>query len=145
MEIQSRTDEVRRLKGCITDLVSVLALPAIWSGREDPSLIVATLLDVLLGLLRLDFVYFQLRDSFGGGAPIEMIRLGQRRGLTAQPEEVGRALNNWLTDDPSSSRLVLPNHVGKGKISTALRRLGLQDETGVLVAGSARSDFPNKD
>jgi PAS domain S-box-containing protein len=144
VEIQSRTDEVRRLRACVNDLVSVLALPAIWSGREDPSLIVTTLLDVLLGLLRLDFAYFQLGDSFGGGAPIEIIRLGQRRSLTTQPEEVSRALNNWLKDDPSSSRLVLPNHVGKGKISTALRRLGLQDGSGVLVAGSARSDFPTR-
>ena len=41
------TGEVKRLQSCINDLISVLALPAIWSGRE-PSQILGTLLDVLL-------------------------------------------------------------------------------------------------
>ena len=143
VEIQSRTDEIRPLKACINDLVSVLALPVIWSGY-GPSQIGSTLLNALLGLLRLDFAYLRLGDSFGGGAPIEMIQVGQRRNLTAQPEEVGRALNNWLADDPSSSLFLVPNPVGEGKISIALRRLGLQDQIGVLVAGSARADFPTK-
>jgi PAS domain S-box-containing protein len=144
VEIESRTDEIRRLKAFINDLVSVLALPAIWSGRAEPSHIGNTLLDVLLGLLRLDFAYLRLGDSFGGGAPMEMVHVGQRRHLTAQPEEVGRALNNWLTEDPSTSPFLVPNPVGKGKTSIALRHLGLQDQIGVLVAGSARADFPTK-
>jgi hypothetical protein len=133
VEIESRIDEIRPLKACINDLISVLALPAIWSGYE-PSQIGSTLLDALLGLLRLDFAYLRLGDSFGGGAPIEMIRAPQRRNLTAQPEEVvGRALNNWLTD-PASSLFLVPNPVGKGKVSIALRRLGLQDQLGVLLS-----------
>jgi formate hydrogenlyase transcriptional activator len=144
VEIESRTDEIRRLKACINDLVSVLTLPAIWSGHEEPSHIGNTLLDVLLGLLRLDFAYLRLGDSFGGGVPMEMIHVGQRRNLTAQPEEVGRALNNWLTEDPSTSPFLVPNPVGKGKTSIALRHLGLQDQIGVLVAGSARADFPTR-
>src|SRR5690349_15709235 len=85
VEIESRTDEIKPLKACINDLVSVLTLPAIWSGHE-PSQIGSTLLDALLGLLRLDFAYLRLGDSPGGGAPIEMIQAVQRRNLTAQPE-----------------------------------------------------------
>ncbi len=144
MEIDSRTDEIRRLKACINDLVSVLALPAIWSGREEPSQIGSTLLDALLGLLRLDFAYLRLGDSFAGGAPVEIIQVAQRRNLTAQPEQVGRAINNWLTDNPSTSSCLVPNPVGEGKISIAYRRLGLQDQIGLLVAGSARANFPTK-
>jgi PAS domain S-box-containing protein len=75
---------------------------------------------------------------------MEMIHVGQRRNLTAQPEEIGRAINNWLTEDPSTSPFLVPNPVGKGKTSIALRHLGLQDQIGVLVAGSARADFPTK-
>jgi PAS domain S-box-containing protein len=144
VEIDSRTDEIRRLKACINDLVSVLALPAIWSGREEPSQIGSTLLDALLGLLRLDFAYLRLGDSFGGGAPVEIIQVTQRRNLAARPEQVGRALNNWLTDNPSTSSFLAPNPVGEGKISIAYRRLGLQDQMGILVAGSARANFPTK-
>ena len=40
------TPEIKRLQSCINDLVSVLALPAIWSGRES-SQILGTLLEAL--------------------------------------------------------------------------------------------------
>jgi hypothetical protein len=65
-------DEVKRLEGCINDLASVVALPAIWSGRE-PASIVTTLLDALLGMARLDFAYARL-SAAGGEARIEIVR-----------------------------------------------------------------------
>jgi signal transduction histidine kinase len=141
MEIDQTAGEIKRLKACINDLISVLALPAIWSGHE-PAQILSTLLDVLLGMLRLDFVYARLSDSIGAGAPIEMVRAGQRRNSTAQPQEIGQKLNPWLTGDLRAAPLVMPNPIGEGKVSIALLRLGLQDQVGVLVAGSQRADFP---
>jgi hypothetical protein len=48
--MQNPADEIRNLKACINDLISILALPAIWTGR-DPTQIINTLLDVLLGML----------------------------------------------------------------------------------------------
>ena len=53
-------------------------------------------------MLRLDFAYARLSDSIGVSAPIEMVRVAQRRNLTAQPQEVGQALNPWLTGDPAT-------------------------------------------
>jgi signal transduction histidine kinase len=141
VEMEQTAGEIKRLKACINDLISVLALPAIWSGNE-PSQIVSTLLDVLLGMLRLDFAYAQLSDSIGGGAPIEMVRLAQHRDLAAQPQEIGGALNRWLTGGPPTSTFVVPNPIGEGNVSIAPLRLGLQDELGVLVAGSQRANFP---
>src|SRR5947208_7939313 len=141
VEMEHTDGEIKRLKACINDLISVLALPAIWSGQE-PSQIVKTLLDVLLGMLRLDFVYARLSDSISGGAPIEMVRAGQPRNSTAQPQEIGQILNPWLTGDPHTSPLVIPNPTGEGKVSIAPLRLGLQDEIGDLVAGSQRANFP---
>src|SRR6267142_287778 len=141
VEMEQTAGEIKRLKACINDLISVLALPAIWSGNE-PSQIVSTLLDVLLGMLRLDFAYARLNDSIGGGTPIEMVRLAQHRNLTAQPQEIGQALNPWLAGDPGTNPLVMPNPIGEGNVSIAPLRLGLQDELGVLVAGSQRADFP---
>ena len=82
--MEETADEIRRLQGCINDLISVLALPAMWRGQESVQ-IVSTLLDVLLGMLRLDFAYARLKDPIGG-APIEMVRLAQSRNLTAQPQ-----------------------------------------------------------
>jgi PAS domain S-box-containing protein len=143
VEMEKTAGEIKRLKACINDLISVLALPAIWSGHE-PSQIVSTLLDVLLGMLRLDFAYARLSDSIGGGAPIEMVRLAHPRNLTAQPQEIGEALNRWLIGAPPTSAFVVPNPVGEGDVSIAPFRLGLQDEVGVLVAGSQRADFPTE-
>ncbi len=141
VEMEHTDGEIKRLKACINDLISVLALPAIWSGQE-PSQIVKTLLDVLLGMLRLNFAYARLSDSISGGTPIAMVRSAQPLTLNAQLQEIGQILNPWLTGDPHTSPLVIPNPTGEGKVSIATFRLGFQDEFGVLVVGSQRADFP---
>src|ERR1700704_7113460 len=134
------TTEIKRLQSCINDLISVLALPAIWSGSES-SQILGTLLDVLLAMLRLDFAYARLSDS-SDGPPIEVVRSAHREHPSLQPQQVGQALGRWLTGDQAASRFVVPNPHGEGEVSIASFSLGLQDEVGVLVAGSRRSDFP---
>ncbi len=141
VEMEHTDGEIKRLKACINDLISVLALPAIWSGQE-PSQIVKTLLDVLLGMLRLNFAYARLSDSISGGTPIAMVRSAQPLTLNAQLQEIGQILNPWLTGDPHTSPLVIPNPTGEGKVSIATLRLGFQDEFGVLVVGSQRADIP---
>jgi PAS domain S-box-containing protein len=40
--------------------------------------------------------------------------------------------------------VVVPNPVGDSTLTIACFRLGLQDDTGILVVGSARADFPTK-
>src|SRR5882762_148515 len=112
--MENRADEIKRLQGCLNDLISVMAFPALWSGR-DPTQIVKTLLDGLVGMLRLDFAYARASNSVEG-SPIELLRLVNRHTPIAQPYEVGRALNRWLTGDFPSSPLTVPNPVGDGEI-----------------------------
>jgi PAS domain S-box-containing protein len=138
--MEKTADEVKRLQSCINDLISVLALAAIWSGSESRQML-GTLLDSLLAILRLDFACARLNHSIDG-SPIEVVRLAQRQHLSAQSQEVGRALGPWLSGDQTASRLVIPNPAGQGEVAIASFSLGLQDEVGVLVAGSRRSDFP---
>src|SRR6266853_1626891 len=140
VEMEKTTDEVKRLQSCINDLISVLALAAIWSGSESCQML-GTLLESLLAILRLDFAYARLNDSIDG-SPIEMVRLAQRQNPSAQPQEVGRALGRWLSGEQTASRFVIPNPAGEGEVAIASFPLGLQDEVGVLVAGSRRADFP---
>src|SRR3989442_553734 len=140
-DMEQAPGEITRLKACINDLISVLALPAIWSGHE-PSLIASTLLDTLLGMLRLDFAYLRLKP-LAGDAPIEMVRLAQQRTVAPHAQEVGRALAPWLAADPPTSPFVVPNPVGQGKVSIAPLRLGLQDEVGNFVAGAQGPNFPS--
>jgi hypothetical protein len=63
MDVQPElaSGEVKHLQRCINDLVSLLALPAIWSGG-DPSQVLHTLLDALMRMLRLDLIYARLND-----------------------------------------------------------------------------------
>src|SRR6266852_381453 len=136
------TTEIKRLQSCINDLISVLALPAIWSGSES-SQILGTLLDVLLTMLRLDFAYARLSDA-SDGPPIEVVRLGDHRYSSLQPQQFGQALDRWLTDDQTTSRCLVPDPMGEGEVSIASFSLGLQHEAGVLVAGSRRADFPTE-
>src|SRR5438552_5533662 len=140
--LEKAANEIKRLKGCINNLISVQALPAIWSGGK-PSQIVSALLDMLPKLLSLDFAYVRLKDS-NGGAPLEMVRLAQDRNLTTRPQVIGRALNFWLDDLPHNSPLSVRNPIGDGDVSVLLLRLGLQAEMGVFVAGSKRADFPTQ-
>ena len=69
MDVQpgDAAEEIKRLQRCINDLVSLFALPAMWSGGE-PSQIVHTLLDALLRMLQLDLIYVRLKGLGRSGA-----------------------------------------------------------------------------
>ena len=121
--MEETTDEIQRLRACINDLISVLAIPAVWSDR-DPAKIASTLLDVLLRILRLDFAYARLKDPFGG-VPIELARVTQDLDMTPLPQEIGQALNPWLEDDPTKWPLLVRNSIGEGTVSIVPLRLGL--------------------
>jgi C4-dicarboxylate-specific signal transduction histidine kinase len=49
-----------------------------------------------------------------------------------------------LSGEQTASRFVIPNPVGEGEVAIASFSLGLQDEVGVLLAGSRRADFPSE-
>jgi signal transduction histidine kinase len=137
-----QADEIKRLQGCITDLLSVLALPAIWSSHES-SQIADTLLDVLLRLLRLDFAYVRRSDELDG-TPIELVRVAQPYRPAPQPRAVDHALSRWVIHEPCPVPVVITNPVGPGEVSIARFRLGLEDAVGVVVAGAQRADFPTQ-
>jgi signal transduction histidine kinase len=144
MEVQpgDLAEEIKRLQRCINDLISVLTLSAVWSGRE-PSQIVHTLIDALLGMLRLDLVYVHLKLP-GGQAPIEMLRFAQSRAGVAQPHEIRDALKQWLGADAQEWPPLVRNPTGGRDISIVPLGLGLQGQMGVIVAGAERADFPQQ-
>src|SRR5271163_1136468 len=108
-------EEIKRLQRCVNDLISVVALPAMWSGGE-PSQIVDTLLDALLRMLQLDLVYVRLKET-GGRAQIEMVRFAPSQKYIAQPHEIGVVLKRWLGADPQEWPPVMRNHLGDRDIS----------------------------
>jgi signal transduction histidine kinase len=135
-------EEIKRIQRCVNDLVSVVALPAIWSGSE-PGGIVRTLIEVLPGMLRLDLIYVRLEVA-ADEAPIEMARVAQTISLPTGPQEIGELCNHWLGDDPQKWPALVRSTTGDGDITIVPMRLGLQGEIGLIVAGSRRADFPQQ-
>src|SRR5215475_7441927 len=90
-------EEIKRLQRCINDLVSLLALPAIWSGSDQPE-IIHTLLDALRRVLELDLMYVRLKNH--GQPPIEVVRIGPSQESRPSPEEIGAIFSPWLDEEP---------------------------------------------
>jgi signal transduction histidine kinase len=131
--------EVHHLRSCIGNLISLQALPAIWDGREA-SRFLSVLLEALIGMLQLDFAYARAIDTLGGRT--EMVRVPHRRQAAVDAERIGRALEPWVSGDEPLPSTTLPNPIGHGQLSISPLRFGIQGDTGVLVAGSQRPDFP---
>jgi len=129
-------EEIKRLQRCINDLVSLFALPAMWSGGE-PSQIVNTLLDALLRMLQLDFVYVRLKGA-DGRTPAQMVR------FATSPESTADLFQQWLGVDPQQWPARIRNPIGGRDISIVPLGLGLRGEIGEIVAGSERADFPRQ-
>ena len=140
VQLEHPADEIKRLQRCINDLASLLALPAMWSGCK-PCDIVNSLLDSLLRILDLDFVYVSLTNLVDA-APSETVRVAQSQEQMFRPRELCALLNRWLDDDPQQRYFQERSHIGDEEVSLVSWPLGVQREIGVMVAGSRRADFP---
>ena len=134
--------ETERLKRCINDLISVLALPAIWTGGA-PTHVLSTLLEALRGMLGLDLAYARMNGR-RGEAPIEVVRVAGADTFTVQAHEIGVMLDKRLGADPRNWPPVTRNVIDGTEMSIVAMPLGLQGEIGALMAGSERADFPRE-
>jgi len=134
--------ETERLKRCINDLVSVLALPAIWTG-SDPTHVLSTLLEALRGMLDLDLVYARMNGP-PGEPPIEVVRVAGADSFTVQAHDIGVLLDERLGADSRNWPPVTRNVIDGTEVSIVAMPLGLQGEIGALMAGSGRADFPGE-
>ncbi len=139
--MEETVDKAESLKACLNNLISLLAMPAIWSGSEERQ-IVTGVLDALSGMLRLEFVYVRLKGN-PVCAPIEMIRPSQSAESAAQLDVIDQTLKASLSCKPQTWPLVVQKSTRQGNLSIAAYRLGLNDELGVLIAGSRRTGFPD--
>ena len=134
--------EIKHLQRCINDLVSLLALPAIWSGG-DPSQVLQILLDALMRMLRLDLVCVRLKDPVGE-VPVEIVRITRLRGPMPPAHEICEALSRSFGDNSRKWPPLLRNLMGEGDVSIVPLPLGLQGELGTMVVAAEREDFPRQ-
>ena len=132
--------EIKRLQRCINDLIGVIGLSATWSDA-NPSQIVGSLLDALLGMLRLDLVCVRLKDPIAG-TPFELARTSESMKSVVGSQEIAEPFSHWLGEEPKNWPRVIRSPYRDGEISIVPLRLGLHDEIGRIVAASQRADFP---
>ncbi len=141
-QVEDPAQEVRRLQRCINDLVSLLALPAVWSGNE-PSQIVQILLDALLRMLNLDFICARLKDPVDARL-LEIVRISDSSKLGITPPDISLALSRWFGVDGQKSPPAIRYRFGDGDISIFPVPLGVHGESGMIAVGSDRPDFPGQ-
>jgi PAS domain S-box-containing protein len=142
VELEDPAREIKRLQRCMNDLLSLLALPAIWRGTE-PAQIVQTLLDVLLDMLNLDFAYARLSDAFAT-TPVEMLRVADHGKINPGAEEIRKMLGDSVAAYADRALPQVRSQSGFDGISIFPTPLGVQGEIGVIVLGSRRVGFPGK-
>lgn len=134
--------EIRDLKSCISDLVSILALPALCAGG-DTQRIIRTLLEILQRMLFLDFAYVRLPAMMGRDA-IEDSRSAISDSPALAANEIGMALEPWLTAESEDSTLHSFSLGNWPEISVRLATLGHRKGMGWLVCGCTRKGFPTR-
>jgi PAS domain S-box-containing protein len=142
MQAEDAGDQIKRLQRCINDLVSLMALPATWSGIE-PSQIVQSLLDSLVRLLSLDLVYVCLKDPIVG-ISIEKVRTAQGQSTIPDSAEICKMIGQRFGRAAHALPSPLRQSIGDRDIGLVPLQLGLHGEIGLIVAGSQRVDFPNQ-
>jgi PAS domain S-box-containing protein len=134
--------EVKRLQRCISDLVSVLALPCAWNNGEL-SRILETFFDALVKLLDLDFLYAQAKVAFHE-PPIEVLRIAESAGVRDKWDEIRQDLHQLLEEATPNDRPVIRRLITGQQISILPLQLGIEGGLGLVVVGCQRLDFPQQ-
>lgn len=134
--------EVNRLRQITRDLVAISTLSAIW-GTLPPEGLIKSLADVLRNMLGLDLVYVRL-GSHDGNDSIETI-CGNRHGAAEIVSPQIRAmLESGLTQFDANQVATMPDPYGNGTLRVTFARFGIAQDSGIVVVGSHRDDFPTE-
>jgi PAS domain S-box-containing protein len=142
MAFTDSAEELKHFQRGMSDLVSMLALPAVWSGQE-PRQIVTTFHDALLATLNLEFVYTRARTEANGGL-IEIFKTATAHTTSPNADKIHQTLNKWFGGDPQRWPTEMRSLLGGREVSLVSKRLGIEGEIGIVVAGSERADFPTQ-
>jgi signal transduction histidine kinase len=129
--------DVGALRRCISDIVALSTLSAVWAGATRPK-IAESLAEVLLETLRVDIVYVGLRETASAAAcdAACLSRAGDRAVCDAICADVAA----WL-------RLPGPGNefpaLSAGSGPLLVTPIGIYAEHGVMVIACSRSDFPS--
>lgn len=134
-QVEDPAQEIKRLRRCLNDLISITARPAASTGSESKQIA-----NDLLDALGLAFVLIRFNDSEESSGT-EIVKTGDA-GFKSLTPQIGTAIDKVLGNAPlrwpSSARVT----INGSDFSLASARLGVDGEIGVLLAATPRSDFP---
>ena len=149
MELNASAEEISRLQRCINDSVSLLALPAAWSGSE-PSRILESLFDALLPMLSLDFICDRLQDTVSN-IPVAVLRERATDRLARELAErtEGLAATNALPSNERNLRLILntiPAHIYVLNTEGCVQQVNqaVMDYTGLTLEDVQQEDYRDR-
>jgi hypothetical protein len=133
------SDEIFNLRRSMRDLASISTLSASWAGY-DQERIADSLADVLMSTLSLDLIYVKFTGNCAKSGT-EVARCSQTRDSVENLEAIRRSIDTWLSE-PFESSSVIAHPFQKGMLSVAYALFGDSGNTGTIVAGSSRPEFP---
>lgn len=120
----------------LRDLSALLALPAIWVDQDSTD-IVAGLLDVLFGVLRLDFGYARFGGATGAGG----LEFWRPRGSEI-PAVLSLILNSSEVLQPKAITIAAATLTDDGNIRLTRVTPPLIGQDGIVIVGSSSREFP---
>jgi len=121
------------------DLISLMAVPSLLCGRDADG-VAASLVDLLVGLARLDLAYARIVDR-GSDRTIEAAR-GASPEVAGRAMEIGAALGPLLERGSDVSRMKDPLDPLGPEVGVKVLPLG---EGGYVACFAGRADFPTPD
>jgi signal transduction histidine kinase/CheY-like chemotaxis protein len=133
------SDEIFNLRRNLRDLASISTISASWAGY-DQERIADSLADVLMRTLSLDLIHIKFagNDAKSG---TEVARCSQMRDSVENREAIRCSIDTWLSE-PFESSSAIPHPFQKGMLSVTYAPFGYPGNTGTIVAGSSRPEFP---
>ena len=132
-----RSEEVRRLRATVGDLLALSTVPAVWVGKE-PSAIAVELVDVLVESFGLDFAFVRLCDPAGG------------KSVQAMRGDTWKAFPEWLQQRTATSGRISQSEIvtkaaGLEESSRGLViPVGVHAERGLVAVACDRADRPDQ-
>ncbi len=142
-ENQNPSAEALALRRCIRDMVALSGLPAVWIGLS-PRQIIENLADAMRHLLALDFAYVRLDSRDGAGVEVCCTDAGAATTEQTQSLATALELRRLTAAGDLASEAAIANPFTDGILQMAVARFGHPGESGIVVAGSRRPDFPTE-
>ena len=134
--------EIKHLRRCMNDLVSVLALPAASRGR-NPAEFLATFVDSLMAMLDLDFFYARVTLK-ADERPIEALRVSPSYQPGEELDQIAPLIAEWLKEQGVEPPPRARRQIGNREIAFLSMRIGIEGGLGLVMAGSQRLGFPEQ-